>query len=101
MILLLKVISFTPDEFENADHLVRGHFDEYGQFNGAVSIYGESVENHVIPWRGARGNRTACGPFAINFAAVEGDGKHSTLPPEDPCAYDSENGENWRSVPLS
>ena len=74
---------FTPSEFMNADHQIRGRIDEYGQFSGMVSIYGELVEGHVIPWRGAGGNRTTCGPFTINFAAIEGAGRHSTLPPED------------------
>ena len=74
---------FTPEQFENADHQVKGRFDEYGQFQGDVLIYGELFKNHVIAWTGAGGNPTACGPFSINFAAIEGDGKHSTLPPED------------------
>ena len=74
---------FTPNEFENADHQINGRVDEYGQFKGTVSIYGESIEDHVIPWRGADGNPTACGSFAINFAAIEGAGRHSTLPAED------------------
>ena len=74
---------FTPDEFENADHQIRGRVDEYGQFRGTVSIYGESIEGHVIPWRGADGRPTTCGPFIINFATIEGAGRHSTLPAED------------------
>ena len=74
---------FTPDEFRNADHQIEGSFDQYGQFAGAVSIYGESIENHVIPWTGAAGNMTMCGPFSICFAAIEGDNKHSTLPPQE------------------
>ena len=74
---------FTPDEFQNADHQVKGHFDEYGQFKGEISIYGETVAQHVIPWRNAAGYQTACGPFAVSFAAIEGESKHSTLPPED------------------
>lgn len=74
---------FMPEEFRNADHQVRGRFDEFGQFKGTVSIYGEAMDGHVIPWRGAGGNQTACGPFTISLAAIEGDNKHSTLPPED------------------
>ena len=81
--LINEGVFFTPEEFLNADHQVRGCFDEYGQFTGAVSIYGEPFENHVIPWAGAAGSQTSCGPFEICFAAIEGDGKHSTLPPED------------------
>ena len=74
---------FRPDEFENADHRVRGRFDEHGQFRGLVSIYGEVVEDHVIPWGGARGTRTDCGPFRIDFAAFEGESRHSTMPYEE------------------
>ena len=81
--LITEGVFFTPEEFLNADHQVRGRFDEHGQFSGTVSIYGEPIDNHVIPWASAAGNRTSCGPFAICFAAIEGDGKHSTLPPED------------------
>jgi signal transduction histidine kinase len=74
---------FTPQEFEDSDHHVLGRFDEYGQFAGTVSIYGEAVTDHVIPWQGASGTRTACGPFRISFAAIQGHGSASTLPPED------------------
>ncbi len=74
---------FTEYEYENADHRVWGRFDEYGQFKGSVSIYGELVDDHVIPWRGGKGKKTGCGPFHIRFAAVEGLARHSTLPPEE------------------
>ncbi|RJQ27685.1 ATP-binding protein [Candidatus Parcubacteria bacterium] len=76
-------IFFTPEEFQNADHHVSGTFDEFGQFSGTVSVYGESIESHVIPWQGAGGSRTACGSFRINFATIQGEGRNSTLPPED------------------
>ena len=81
--LITDGVFFTPEEFLNADHQVRGKFDEYGQFTGTISIYGEPIEDHVIPWGGASGSPTSCGPFEICFAAIEGLGKHSTLPPED------------------
>ena len=84
---------FTPNEFLNADHQVRGYFDEYGQFRGEISIYGETVNKHVIPWRNTAGHRTACGPFSINFAAIEGESKHSTLPPEDHARMIQKTGE--------
>ena len=74
---------FRPDEFENADHRVKGRFDEHGQFRGTVSIYGEKVENHVISWGGAHGQPTVCGPFGIDFAAFEGESRHSTIPYEE------------------
>ena len=74
---------FTSYEYENADHRVWGRFDKYGQFKGSVSIYGELVDDHVIPWSGGKGKKTGCGPFHIRFAAVEGLTKNSTLPPEE------------------
>ncbi len=74
---------FTPEQFENADHQVKGRFDEYGQFHGDVLIYGDLFKDHVIAWTGARGSPTACGPFSISFAAIEGMSTHSTLPSED------------------
>ena len=62
---------FTPDELQNADHRIRGSFDEFGQFRGEISIYGDAIADHVIPWSGGRGARTLCGPFSIDFAAFE------------------------------
>ena len=74
---------FTRYEYDNADHRVWGRFDEYGQFKGSISVYGETVDNHVIHWSGGKGKKTGCGPFHIRFAAVEGVARHSTLPPEE------------------
>ena len=74
---------FTPEEFLNADHRIRGRFDEFGQFHGEISIYGETISDHVIPWGGGRGARTNCGPFSIDFAAFEGESRHSTIPHEE------------------
>ena len=74
---------FTPYDYENADHRVFGRFDEYGQFKGSVSVYGEIRRNHVINWSGGKGRPTACGPFHITFAAIEGAARHSTLPPAE------------------
>ena len=74
---------FTPDELQNADHRIRGSFDEFGQFRGEISIYGETMAEHVIHWSGGRGARTLCGPFTIDFAAFEGESRHSTIPHEE------------------
>jgi len=74
---------FTPDEFRNTDHRIRGMFDEYGQFQGEISIYGEKIVDHVIPWGGGRGVSTLCGTFSINVAAFEGESKHSTIPNDE------------------
>ncbi len=74
---------FTRYDYENADHQISGRFDKYGQFKGSVSVYGEAVPDHVINWRGGKGRPTACGPFDIRFAAIEGAARHSTLPPDE------------------
>ncbi len=74
---------FTPKEFVNADHTVIGEFDEYGQFNGTISIYGEEIKNHVIPWTRSKGLPAKCGPFKIAFADVQGNQRDSTIPMEE------------------
>lgn len=74
---------FTRYDFKNADHQISGRFDAYGQFKGSVSIYGETRSDHVINWSGGKGSPTACGPFHITFAAIEGASRHSTLPPTE------------------
>lgn len=74
---------FTPNEFINADHNVVGEFDEYGQFKGTISIYGEEIKNHVIPWMKSQGQPTKCGPFKIAFADVQGLLRDTTIPMEE------------------
>ena len=74
---------FTPEEFRSADHRIQGTFDAFGQFRGQITIYGETITDHVIPWGGGRGVATNCGPFSIDFAAFEGESKHSTIPHEE------------------
>ena len=74
---------FTPEEFLNADHRIRGRFDEFGQFKGQITIYREIIDDHVIPWGGGRGACTNCGPFSIDFAAFEGESRHSIISHED------------------
>lgn len=74
---------FTPEEFENADHHLMGTFDEYGQFKGKISVYGEEYPDHVVAWDGAHGTPTDCGPFSISVAYVQGLSSESTLPPDD------------------
>ena len=73
---------FTPSEFKDADHHIRGDFDEYGQFAGTVSVYGDEPEEHIISWPDAKGRLTACGPFSIDFAYVQGVARESRMPHE-------------------
>ncbi|MCZ7401984.1 MAG: ATP-binding protein [Candidatus Methanoperedens sp.] len=74
---------FTPEEFRNADHHFKGVFDEYGQFKGTVNVYGEEMGEHVVPWDGAKGRKTSCGPFTINVAYIQGTAAATKLPLED------------------
>lgn len=74
---------FTPREFRNADHHISGNFDEYGQFLGDVTVYGETYSDHQVPWPRAQGKRTLCGPFRINLANVQGAARESTLPVDE------------------
>ena len=73
---------FTPEEFLEVDHRITGDFDVYGQFRGRVSVFGEVVENHIVPFA-AGGERLECGPFHIDFAVVQGADRQSTLPSID------------------
>ena len=74
---------FTPTDFASADHHFHGRFDEYGQFSGTVGVYGQKPEHHTIVWPGARGRRTECGPFTIDFAYVQGAFRESRMTPEN------------------
>ena len=71
---------FTPSEFKDADHHIRGGFDKYGQFAGTVSVYGDEPEEHIISWPDAKGRPTACGPFSIDFAYLQGVARESRMP---------------------
>ncbi len=81
--LIDEQVFFIPEEFENADHHLIGTFDEYGQFKGTISVYGEDYPDHVVAWDGAQGKPTDCGPFSISVAYVQGASSESTLPPND------------------
>nr|VFJ54136.1 MAG: Histidine kinase-, DNA gyrase B-, and HSP90-like ATPase [Candidatus Kentron sp. DK] len=71
---------FTPAEMENADHRIQGEFDEYGQFRGTISVYGEEHPDHIVNWREGAGKPTRCGPFQIHMATIQGEAKSTTLP---------------------
>ena len=74
---------FTPGEFIEADHHIQGNFDEFGQFTGTVAVYGREPAAHRIAWPDAKGQRTLCGPFSINFAYVQGAARESRMPREE------------------
>ena len=72
---------FTPREFEMADHRVHGRFDGSGAFRGDIYVYGNQIEEHVVPFQGTA-KETRCGPFKFDLAYVQGSQKDSSLEPE-------------------
>ena len=74
---------FTPEEFEKADHRIRGSFDEKGTWTGTVAIYDEPPIEHVVPWHGGSGRKSACGPFGVDFTFIQGLKKDSRLPADE------------------
>ena len=59
-----------------------GNLTNLVNFNGTVAIYGGEPEAHSIAWTDARGHRTDCGPFSIEFAYVQGLQRDSRLEPQ-------------------
>jgi hypothetical protein len=78
--LIGENIFFSPEEFEEADHQVHGFFDEYGQFQGTVRVFGGEPQEIRIHWPNTRGQITRCGPFKLSFAYVQGERNETKLP---------------------
>ncbi|RWX39216.1 hypothetical protein EHH54_16370 [Rhizobium leguminosarum] len=73
---------FTRDELLNqSDHFLNGSVDEFGQFRGSLRVYDKEYEI-VIPWGGANGRQTKCGPFTVNFGYVMGRPTETLMPPD-------------------
>lgn len=80
--LLDRATFFSRHELlELADHLLDGSVDEFGQFSGKLRVYDKEYDL-VIPWGGANGKATKCGPFTINFGYLMGRPTESRLSPE-------------------
>jgi hypothetical protein len=62
---------FSPEEFKQVDHHIRGKFDKYGQFRGKVGVYQTSPTDYILNWPNADGNLTSCGPFEFSFAVIQ------------------------------
>lgn len=81
--LIDKAIFFTPEDCAQADHHFSGQFDDYGQFSGQVTVYNEKTFQHEIPWFGANGKETLCGPFNIAVHYLQGAPKDTLLSKDD------------------
>jgi len=74
---------FTQEDFEVADHHIKGQFDEFGQFKGMIKVYKEKTFDHIVNWNGNHFNPTKCGAFDINFAYIQGHKSDTVMNSED------------------
>ncbi len=81
--LIDQAIFFTPEDCAQADHHFNGRFDEYGHFSGQVTVYNEETFQHEIPWYGANGKETLCGPFNLTVHYLQGDVRDTLLSKDD------------------
>jgi hypothetical protein len=72
---------FTQDEMHNADHWLKGEFDENGFFSGEIKVFDKREKYTFKPNRPP--GKTAYGPFSIEWGAIEGDAKNTTLNKEE------------------
>jgi signal transduction histidine kinase len=68
---------FTKDEMQNADHWLKGEFDDNGFFSGEIKVFNR-VEKYTFKPNKPPG-KSSYGPFTIEWGSFEGDQKNSTL----------------------
>ena len=71
---------FAAADFDEADHHIRGEFDENGNFAGTIRIFAEDVSGFEIPCPDSSPPR--CGPFTFEVGVVQGMASESMLDPE-------------------
>ena len=74
---------FSPDEFQQVDHHIRGRFDKYGQFRGKVGIYQTLPTDYVLNWHNSDGRPTICGPFDFSIAVIQPTLRDSLVEPTE------------------
>lgn len=74
---------FTEKDFILADHHFSGTFDEYGQFNGTVQVYGGELDDHKINYSRNNYKQTLCGAFKINVSYFQGTLRQSIIDREN------------------
>jgi len=82
---------FDKKDFDEADHYIRGSFDENGFFEGTVRVYKKTYEYSFRPVR--LPGKTPYGPFNIELGVIEGQQGNSMLSPE---AYAIMDGKTSR-----
>jgi len=71
---------FTPEDFNRADHLIKGTFDEYGEFSGTVRVYDKEIQHSYKPIR--KKVKAKYGSFEIKLGYIAGQRKESRLQDE-------------------
>lgn len=71
---------FSAADFDEADHHIRGEFDEDGNFAGTIRIFAEDVADFEIAC--PDGSPPHCGPFTFEVGVVQGMASESMLDPE-------------------
>ena len=71
---------FGADEFDQADHHIRGEFDERGNFSGTIRIFDEGATGLEVSCPDSLLPR--CGPFMFEVGVVQGMASESMLDPE-------------------
>jgi signal transduction histidine kinase len=84
---------WTQEDVQDADHWIRGGFNDFGQFQGAISVFGEEQPEHIIPYPEAKGKKLSCGPFSIEVAVMQGRLSESKATPEKFAAYQQKLGQ--------
>lgn len=74
---------FSPEEFKQVDHHIRGRFDEYGQFRGKVGIYQTLPTEYILNWQNADSKPTSCGPFDFSIAVIQPTAADSLVEPTE------------------
>jgi len=74
---------FSPEEFKQVDHHIRGRFDELGQFRGKVGIYQMLPTDYVLNWPNTDSKPTSCGPFDFSIAVIQPKASDSLVDPAE------------------
>lgn len=82
---------FDKKDFDEADHYIKGTFDENGFFEGTVRVYKKTYEYTFRPVR--LPGKTPYGPFNLELGVIEGQQSNSMLTPE---AYTVMDGKTSR-----
>ena len=82
---------FDKKDFEEADHYIKGSFDENGFFEGTVRVYRKTYEYSFRPVR--LPGKTPYGPFNMELGVIEGQQGNSMLSPD---AYAVMDGKTSR-----